>query len=104
MGVVNVTPDSFSDGGEWLDRGAAIAHGRELIAQGAAILDVGGESTRPGAEPVGEAEELRRVVPVLEGLPSARRAALDRHVEGRGRRDRDRRRRDDRQRRHGATR
>ena len=60
MGVVNVTPDSFSDGGEWLDARAAIAHGRELVAQGAAILDVGGESTRPGAEPVAEAEELRR--------------------------------------------
>ena len=71
MGVVNVTPDSFSDGGEWLDPGAAIARGLELIEQGAAILDIGGESTRPGAEPVGEAEELRRVVPVLEGLATA---------------------------------
>jgi dihydropteroate synthase len=71
MGVVNVTPDSFSDGGEWLDAEAAIAHGRELVAQGAAILDIGGESTRPGAEPVGEAEELRRVVPVLDGLAGA---------------------------------
>ncbi len=71
IGVVNVTPDSFSDGGEWLDARAAIAHGRELIAQGAAILDVGGESTRPGAEPVAEAEELRRVLPVLKGLAGA---------------------------------
>jgi len=71
MGVVNVTPDSFSDGGEWLDPAAAIAHGRDLVAQGAAILDVGGESTRPGAAPVGEAEELRRVLPVLEGLAAA---------------------------------
>jgi dihydropteroate synthase len=71
MGVVNVTPDSFSDGGAWLDPEAAIAHGRALAAQGAAILDVGGESTRPGAEPVTEAEELRRVVPVLEGLAGA---------------------------------
>jgi dihydropteroate synthase len=71
MGIVNVTPDSFSDGGEWLDARAAVAHGRELVAQGAAILDVGGESTRPGAEPVTEAEELRRVVPVLEGLRGA---------------------------------
>jgi dihydropteroate synthase len=71
MGVLNVTPDSFSDGGEWLDAGAAIAHGRELVEQGAAIVDVGGESTRPGAEPVTEAEELRRVVPVLEGLAGA---------------------------------
>ena len=71
MGVVNVTPDSFSDGGEWLDAEAAIAHGHELVAQGAAILDIGGESTRPGAEPVSEAEELRRVVPVLTGLAGA---------------------------------
>ena len=58
MGVVNVTPDSFSDGGLYLDPAAAIEHGRELVAQGAAILDVGGESTRPGAEPVGLDEEL----------------------------------------------
>jgi dihydropteroate synthase len=75
MGVVNVTPDSFSDGGRWLDPAAAIAHGRELLDAGAAILDVGGESTRPGSAPVPEAEELRRVVPVLEALaPHARRA------------------------------
>jgi len=71
MGIVNVTPDSFSDGGLWLDAGAAIAHGRELVGEGAAILDVGGESTRPGAAPVGADEELRRVVPVLEGLRDA---------------------------------
>jgi dihydropteroate synthase len=71
MGVVNVTPDSFSDGGEWLDPDAAVAHGRDLVAQGAAILDIGGESTRPGAEPVTATEELRRVVPVLEGLAGA---------------------------------
>jgi dihydropteroate synthase len=71
MGVVNVTPDSFSDGGQWLDRAAAIAHGRDLAGQGAAILDIGGESTRPGAEPVAEQEELRRVIPVLEGLADA---------------------------------
>lgn len=78
MGIVNVTPDSFSDGGEWLDPAAAIAHGRALVAQGAAILDVGGESTRPGAEPVGEAEELRRVLPVLEGLAgSGARLSID---------------------------
>ncbi len=68
MGVLNVTPDSFSDGGEWFDGEAAIAHGRELVAEGAGILDVGGESTRPGAAPVDEAEELRRVVPVIEAL------------------------------------
>jgi dihydropteroate synthase len=68
LGVVNVTPDSFSDGGRWLDPARAIRHGRDLVAEGAAILDVGGESTRPGAAPVAADEELRRVVPVLEGL------------------------------------
>jgi dihydropteroate synthase len=68
MGVVNVTPDSFSDGGLYLDPDAAVAHGEGLARAGAAILDVGGESTRPGAEAVSEAEELRRVVPVVEGL------------------------------------
>jgi dihydropteroate synthase len=71
MGVVNVTPDSFSDGGLYLDPSAAIAHGEELLEAGAEILDIGGESTRPGAEPVAEAEELRRVVPVVEGLAGA---------------------------------
>jgi dihydropteroate synthase len=68
MGVVNVTPDSFSDGGLYLDPDAAIAHGEELARDGAAILDVGGESTRPGAEEVGAEEELRRVGPVVEAL------------------------------------
>jgi len=68
MGVVNVTPDSFSDGGFFLDPEAAIAHGRELAEAGAEILDVGGESTRPGADPVLAEEELRRVVPVIRGL------------------------------------
>jgi dihydropteroate synthase len=68
MGVVNVTPDSFSDGGLFLDAETAVGHGLELARQGADILDIGGESTRPGAEPVGEAEELRRVVPVIESL------------------------------------
>ena len=68
MGVVNVTPDSFSDGGLYLDADTAVAHARELAAQGAAIVDVGGESTRPGAAPVSEAEELRRVVPVVERI------------------------------------
>lgn len=68
MGIVNVTPDSFSDGGEWFERDEAIAHGRQLAAEGAGILDVGGESTRPGADPVPEHEELRRVVPVVEAL------------------------------------
>jgi dihydropteroate synthase len=68
MGVVNVTPDSFSDGGLFLDAGAAVQHGLELAAEGASILDIGGESTRPGAEPVSAEEELRRVLPVIEGL------------------------------------
>ncbi|OIV38980.1 dihydropteroate synthase [Mangrovactinospora gilvigrisea] len=68
MGVVNVTPDSFSDGGRWFDADTAIAHGRALAAQGADILDVGGESTRPGAERVPEDEELRRVLPVVRQL------------------------------------
>ncbi len=68
MGVVNVTPDSFSDGGLFLDEQAAVNHGVELVEQGAHILDIGGESTRPGAEPVGVDEELRRVVPVVEAL------------------------------------
>src|SRR3954447_7628945 len=68
MGVVNVTPDSFSDGGRYLDAGAAIAHGEQLASEGARILDVGGESTRPGADPVPVEEELRRVVGVIEGI------------------------------------
>ena len=71
MGVVNVTPDSFSDGGRYLDPEAAIAHGLALAAEGAAILDVGGESTRPGAAPVPADEELHRVLPVIEGLAAA---------------------------------
>ena len=70
MGVVNVTPDSFSDGGQWFEPAAAIAHGRELRAQGADILDVGGESTRPGAGRPSVEEELRRVLPVVEALAS----------------------------------
>jgi len=72
MGVVNVTPDSFSDGGAFEDPAAAIAHGRRLAAEGASILDIGGESTRPGAEPVPVEEELRRVIPVVEGLAGSR--------------------------------
>jgi len=68
MGIVNVTPDSFSDGGQFLDPAAAIAHALELVAQGADMLDIGGESTRPHAKPVSEAEELRRVIPVIEKL------------------------------------
>lgn len=68
MGIVNVTPDSFSDGGKYLDPDRAIAHGRRLAAEGADILDIGGESTRPGATPVPVQEELDRVMPVIEGL------------------------------------
>jgi dihydropteroate synthase len=68
MGVVNVTPDSFSDGGRYLDPDAAIAHGLALVAAGAGVLDVGGESTRPGADPVDAAEEVRRVLPVVTAL------------------------------------
>jgi dihydropteroate synthase len=71
MGVVNVTPDSFSDGGLYLDVDAAVDHGHELAAEGAAILDIGGESTRPGAAEVPEGEELERVVPVIERLAQA---------------------------------
>jgi len=68
MGIVNVTPDSFSDGGLFLDADAAVEHGRRLAAEGAAIVDIGGESTRPGSDRVAEDEELRRVVPVIERL------------------------------------
>jgi dihydropteroate synthase len=71
MGVVNVTPDSFSDGGDHLDHDAAIAHGLALAAAGAAVIDVGGESTRPGATPVDAEEELRRVLPVVRALAQA---------------------------------
>lgn len=71
MGVVNVTPDSFSDGGQWYGPDAAIAHGLDLVAQGADIVDVGGESTRPGAQRIPAAEELRRVGPVVTGLVQA---------------------------------
>jgi dihydropteroate synthase len=77
MGVVNVTPDSFSDGGEYLDPAAAIAHGEELARDGAAILDVGGESTRPGARPVDEVEELRRIEPVVAGLAGTATVSID---------------------------
>ncbi len=70
MGVVNVTPDSFSDGGRWFDTAAAVKRGLELVAQGADLVDVGGESTRPGASRVDADEELRRVVPVVRGLAS----------------------------------
>ncbi len=68
MGVLNVTPDSFSDGGRFLDRAAALDHARRMIADGADIVDIGGESTRPGAAPTAEADELARVIPLLEAL------------------------------------
>ena len=68
MGVLNVTPDSFSDGGKWFDSARAVEHALEMVEQGAAIVDVGGESTRPGAEAVPETEELRRVIPVIEAI------------------------------------
>ena len=74
MGVLNVTPDSFSDGGQFLDADRAVVHGVEMVAEGAAIIDVGGESTRPGSAPVSVAEQIRRVVPVIEGL--ARQVAV----------------------------
>ncbi|MFF2999655.1 dihydropteroate synthase [Streptomyces sp. NPDC057950] len=70
MGVVNVTPDSFSDGGRWFDTTAAVKHGLHLVTEGADLVDVGGESTRPGASRVDEAEELKRVIPVVRGLAS----------------------------------
>ena len=68
MGIVNVTEDSFSDGGRWLNHDAAIAHARDLVAAGADMIDVGGESTRPGAVRVEERDEIERVVPVIEAL------------------------------------
>jgi dihydropteroate synthase len=77
MGVLNVTPDSFSDGGRYLDPELAVAHGLALVAEGADVVDVGGESTRPGAGPVDEAEERRRVVPVIEALAPSVRVSVD---------------------------
>jgi len=76
LGVLNVTPDSFSDGGVFLDTAAAVAQARRLVAEGADALDVGGESTRPGSDPVSEAEELRRVLPVVEALAAELRVPL----------------------------
>lgn len=77
MGVLNVTPDSFSDGGRWLDAGAAVAHGLRMVEEGADVIDVGGESTRPGAEPVDAEEELRRVLPVVTALARHTRVSID---------------------------
>jgi dihydropteroate synthase len=76
MGVLNVTPDSFSDGGRFLPVEAAVAHGLRLVEEGAAIIDIGGESTRPGAAPVSVEEELRRVLPVVERLRQATQAVI----------------------------
>ena len=77
MGVLNVTPDSFSDGGLYLDAERAVAHGLDMVRSGADVVDVGGESSRPGAEPVSEREELRRVVPVIEALSHHVRVSVD---------------------------
>ncbi|HMC49769.1 MAG TPA: dihydropteroate synthase [Solirubrobacterales bacterium] len=77
MGVINVTPDSFSDGGQYLDPAAAVRHGEELVRDGAVILDIGGESTRPGAEEVDEAEELSRVEPVVQALAGHAAVSID---------------------------
>lgn len=77
MGILNVTPDSFSDGGAWFEGTQAITRGHEMIAEGADIIDVGGESTRPGAGPVGADEELRRVIPVIEALAGEVRVSID---------------------------
>src|SRR4051812_32687618 len=77
MGILNVTPDSFADGGVHVDPDAAIARGLEMIAEGADIIDVGGESTRPGAVVVAQEEELRRVLPVVERLAAATLVSID---------------------------
>lgn len=77
MGVLNVTPDSFFDGGRYQSTGAAIARGRAMFGEGADVVDVGGESSRPGAAPVGEGEELRRVIPVIEALATRGRVSVD---------------------------
>jgi dihydropteroate synthase len=77
MGIVNVTPDSFSDGGRFLDADVAVAHGMRLAGEGATILDVGGESTHPGADPVPAEEELRRVLSVVEALARGHRVSID---------------------------
>ena len=77
MGVLNVTPDSFSDGGQWIDPAVAVEHARQMIEQGADLIDVGGESTRPGATPVDAGEEIRRVVPVIEALAGQTTVSID---------------------------
>ena len=77
MGILNVTPDSFSDGGRWVDPDAAVSRGVEMAAQGADVIDVGGESTRPGAAPVRASEQIRRVRPVIQALASRTRVSID---------------------------
>jgi len=77
MGVLNVTPDSFSDGGRWADPDEAVVHGLRMVAEGADVVDVGGESTRPGADPVDVDEELRRVLPVVDALSPHVRVSID---------------------------
>jgi dihydropteroate synthase len=77
MGILNVTPDSFSDGGQWFERDQAVQRGHEMIAEGADIIDVGGESTRPAADPVPADEELARVIPVVEALAGEVRVSID---------------------------
>ena len=77
MGVLNVTPDSFSDGGQWLDVDAAVTHAEAMLAEGAGIIDIGGESTRPGAVAVPEAEEMRRILPVIERLAGRMMVSVD---------------------------
>jgi dihydropteroate synthase len=77
MGILNVTPDSFSDGGHWFERDEAIARAHQMIDEGADLVDVGGESTRPGAAPVSADEELRRVIPVIEALAGRTRVSID---------------------------
>ncbi len=76
MGILNVTPDSFSDGGRYAEQGAALEHAREMVSQGADIIDIGGESTRPGADPLTEEEEANRIIPIIERLSSERMAPI----------------------------
>ena len=104
MGILNVTPDSFSDGGRFFDRERALDHARRMLADGADIIDVGGESTRPGAAPVAEADEIARVLPVVEALAGDGVAGVGRHDEAGGDARRRRGRRGDDQRRARAAR
>ncbi len=105
MGILNVTPDSFSDGGKFFTAEKAVEHGLRMAAEGAQIIDVGGESTRPGAESVAAEEELSRVIPVIEELRAkSRYDHFDRHVKGSGCARGDSSRRFDCERRHWWTR